>query len=207
MERKEGASTLIRQVNDTIAKVIGVTWKERRSRPHTGHTRVCMCNFCVCLCVLVFQCTHVCVCACVSVYAHACLNAHMLVSLGVTMLVHLCLCVHACLCACMSVSVCVCICVCVCAYVSVCARASVASSGLGGLLSVGQLDHWGGHRRQWGQVPVGLCVLGAVGRVRGHVYLRGSPGQWLLAAQLSKRCGRAAPWMVLGKNNKAWSLT
>lgn len=72
---------------------------------------------------------------------------------------------------------------------------------------MGQLDHWGGHRRQWGQVPVGLCVLGAVGRVRGHVYLRGSPGQWLLAAQLSKRCGRAAPWMVLGKNNKAWSLT
>lgn len=75
MERKEGASTLIRQVNDTIAKVIGVTWKERRSRPHTGHTRVCMCNFCVCLCVLVFQCTHVCVCV------HVCLCMHMHVSM------------------------------------------------------------------------------------------------------------------------------
>lgn len=132
---------------------------------------MCACVIFVCVSVSLCFSAHTCVCACVSVYAHACLNAHMLVSLGVTMLVHLCLCVHACLCACMSVSVCVCICVCVCAYVSACARASVASSGLGGLLSVGQLDHWGGHRRQWGQVP----VVGCGGQGQGSCLPAGEP--------------------------------
>ena len=89
-------------------------------------------------------------------------------------------------------------------------RSGEAGASLGGwpilvwrLLSTGQLDQWESHSRRWGVFPEGLCALGTVGRVRGHVYPWESPGQCLLATKLSKRRGRAVPWMVLGQNNKA----
>lgn len=113
------------------------------------------------------QCVCVSLCPCVFVHTPACVRMRVCTCTCMSE------CMHTCLSGCeytrASVPVCVCMHVGVCVRVHLCLRESVASSGLGGLLSVGPLDHWGGHRRQWGQVPVGLCVLGAAGRVRGHV--------------------------------------
>lgn len=90
------------------------------------------------------------------------------------MCVHVCVCMHACVCLCVCIGVSVCACACI-------ACLFLAGSGLGGLLSVGQLDKWGGRRRHWGLLPAGLCVLGAVGRVRVMFNCGGAQGSasWL----------------------------
>lgn len=102
---------------------------------------------------------------------------------------------HVCVCLYICVSVCACVCI---------ACASVAGAGLRSPLSVGQLGKSGGYRRQQGLFPAGLCVSGAVGRGRVMFNCGGAQGG---ASWLSKWCGRAVLWMVLGQNNKGWSLT
>lgn len=96
---------------------------------------ICVCIFCVCIfCVYVFLCISVCfsVCLCVCVYVCLCISLCVCVSpcvsvflcVYVCMCLYVCLCVRACVCLCVYMLLCACLCVslfvCLCMSMSMC---------------------------------------------------------------------------------------
>lgn len=167
VERKEKASTLIRRVNNTVAKVIrGHLEGEKEPARHRAHTRVCMCNayvsLCPCVSVHTCACVRMCVCTCtrVSECTHTCLSGCEYARASVPV----CVCVHVCVCVCASVFECMRMCRCM--HVSLWPALVWEASEVWVHLTTGAATGGGGARSLKGSV---CWVQWAGSGVRGHV--------------------------------------